>query len=46
MDLWMDLLFGNAIGLASVSVIATTVALCTFYAVYFLVKVKNASPQD
>lgn len=44
MELWMDLLFGNAIGLASMAVIGTTVSLCTFYAVYFMVKIKNAQP--
>ncbi|MCE2595624.1 DUF3149 domain-containing protein [Motilimonas cestriensis] len=44
MELWMDLLFGNPIGLASMAVIGTTVGLCTFYAVYFLIKIKNAKP--
>lgn len=44
MELWMDLLFGNPIGLASMAVIGTTIGLCTFYAVYFILKVRNAKP--
>ncbi len=42
MELWMDLLFGNSIGLASMAVIGTTVGLMVFFAIYFIRKIMTA----
>ncbi|GAD04289.1 hypothetical protein AALB_4369 [Agarivorans albus MKT 106] len=44
MELWLDLLFGNSIGLMSVTVIATTIALMGFYTFYFLKKTPPKRP--
>ncbi|MCL9782128.1 DUF3149 domain-containing protein [Vibrio sp. S4M6] len=39
MDFWLDLLFGNAIGLSSVLVILGALSLMLFYGGYFIYKV-------
>ncbi|WP_432452273.1 MULTISPECIES: DUF3149 domain-containing protein [unclassified Agarivorans] len=44
MDLWLDLLFGNSIGLMSISVIAITIGLMIFYTYYFLKKISQSEP--
>ncbi|CAH0540949.1 DUF3149 domain-containing protein [Vibrio marisflavi] len=41
MDFWLNLLFGNAIGLASMIVILGALSLMLFYGVFFIYKVKN-----
>ncbi|WP_221076519.1 DUF3149 domain-containing protein [Agarivorans aestuarii] len=46
MELWLDLLFGNSIGLMSITVIATTIALMGFYTFYFLKKIRQSDPQQ
>lgn len=43
MELWMDLLFGNPIGLLSLIVIAFTLGMGIFFLVYFLNKSKSGS---
>ncbi|MGY5452727.1 DUF3149 domain-containing protein [Agarivorans sp. MS3-6] len=44
MDLWLDLLFGNSIGLMSITVIAITIGLMGFYTYYFLKKIRQSEP--
>ncbi|HAS61329.1 MAG TPA: DUF3149 domain-containing protein [Vibrio sp.] len=39
MDFWLDLLFGNAVGLSSMIVIFVTVGLMLFYGGFFIYKV-------
>ncbi|MGL6258164.1 DUF3149 domain-containing protein [Vibrio sp. WXL103] len=41
MELWLDLLFGNAIGLASMLVIFAAFSLMLFYGGFFIYKVLN-----
>ncbi len=41
MELWMDLLFGNPIGLASMIVIFATIIIVTVMAVIFVKKSKE-----
>ncbi len=41
MDLWLDLLFGNAVGLSSMLVIFGAVSLMLFYGSYFIYKAMN-----
>lgn len=41
MDLWMDLLFGNAIGLLSLGVIAFTIGMAIFFIFFYLGKSKQ-----
>jgi hypothetical protein len=41
MELWMDLLFGNPIGLASMIVIFATIIIVTVMAVIFIKKSKE-----
>ncbi|MCP5137360.1 MAG: DUF3149 domain-containing protein [Gammaproteobacteria bacterium] len=38
MDLWMNLLFGNPIGLASMIVVLTTFAIISYITVMFISK--------
>lgn len=40
MDLWMNLLFGNPVGLLSLIVIAFTVGMGIFFLIWFLNKSK------
>ncbi|GGB09810.1 MULTISPECIES: DUF3149 domain-containing protein [Agarivorans] len=42
MDLWLDLLFGNSIGLMSIGVITCTIALMIFYSYYFIKKIRQS----
>ncbi|MFM5377552.1 DUF3149 domain-containing protein [Aeromonas dhakensis] len=44
MDFWMNLMFGNSVGLMSMLVIIGTFLLISSYAVYFIYKVMNAKP--
>lgn len=46
MDFWLDLLFGNPVGLSSMIVIFGALGLMLFYGGYFVYKVMNAKPQD
>ncbi|MBU2895736.1 DUF3149 domain-containing protein [Vibrio pectenicida] len=41
MDLWLNLLFGNAVGLSSMLVIFGALGLMLFYAGYFVYKVMH-----
>jgi hypothetical protein len=41
MDLWLDLLFGNAVGLSSMLVMFGAIGLMLFYGSYFIYKVLN-----
>ncbi|MDX1335035.1 MAG: DUF3149 domain-containing protein [Gammaproteobacteria bacterium] len=41
MDLWMDLLFGNPIGLASMLVIFATIIIVAVMAIIFIQKSKE-----
>ncbi len=41
MDFWLDLLFGNAIGLTSMIVIFITVGLMLFFGSFFIYKVMS-----
>ncbi len=41
MDFWLDLLFGNAVGLSSMLVIFGAICLMLFYGSYFIYKVMN-----
>ncbi|MGL5524304.1 MAG: DUF3149 domain-containing protein [Aeromonas veronii] len=44
MDFWLDLMFGNSVGLMSMLVIIGTFLLISFYAVYFIYKVMHSQP--
>lgn len=46
MDFWLDLMFGNSIGLMSMLVIFGTFILISSYAIYFIYKVKNSKPNN
>ncbi|WP_375057586.1 DUF3149 domain-containing protein [Zobellella sp. DQSA1] len=46
MAFWLDLMFGSDVGLMSMIVIIATVLLISFYAGYFIYKVKKATPQQ
>ncbi len=41
MDFWLDLLFGNAVGLSSMIVIFTALGMMLFFGVFFVVKAVN-----
>ncbi|WP_284191202.1 DUF3149 domain-containing protein [Vibrio zhanjiangensis] len=41
MDLWLNLLFGNAVGLSSMLVIFGALSLMLFYGGYFFYKVMH-----
>ncbi|MCJ2378928.1 DUF3149 domain-containing protein [Vibrio sp. ZSDZ34] len=41
MDLWLDLLFGNAVGLSSMMVIFAAFSLMLFYGGFIIYKVAN-----
>ncbi|WP_082392407.1 DUF3149 domain-containing protein [Parasalinivibrio latis] len=43
MDFWMDLLFGNAVGLSSMIVIFGALGLMLFFAGYFVYKVTTST---
>ncbi|KKA46233.1 MULTISPECIES: DUF3149 domain-containing protein [Salinivibrio] len=45
MDFWLDLLFGNAVGLSSMIVIICTFGLISFFGGYFVYKVMTSKPQ-
>ncbi|MGF1683645.1 DUF3149 domain-containing protein [Photobacterium minamisatsumaniensis] len=42
MDFWLDLLFGNAVGLSSMIVIFGTLGLMLFFGGYFIYKTLSA----
>lgn len=44
MDFWLDLLFGNGIGLASMLVIFGALGLMLFFGGYFIYKASTANP--
>lgn len=44
MEFWMNLMFGNSVGLMSMLVIFGTSLLISAYAVYFIYKVMHAEP--
>ncbi|WP_368170473.1 DUF3149 domain-containing protein [Aeromonas sp. R4-3] len=44
MEFWMNLMFGNSVGLMSMLVIIGTFLLISVYAVYFIYKVMHAEP--
>lgn len=44
MEFWMNLMFGNSVGLMSMLVIFGTFLLICAYAVYFIYKVMHAEP--
>lgn len=44
MEFWMNLMFGNSVGLMSMLVIIGTFLLISAYAVYFIYKVMHAEP--
>ena len=44
MEFWMNLMFGNSVGLMSMLVIFGTFLLIGAYAVYFIYKVMHAEP--
>ncbi|MGL5814053.1 MULTISPECIES: DUF3149 domain-containing protein [unclassified Aeromonas] len=44
MEFWMNLMFGNSVGLMSMLVIIGTFLLISAYAVYFIYKVMHAKP--
>ncbi len=44
MEFWMNLMFGNSVGLMSMLVIIGTFLLISAYAVYFIYKVIHAKP--
>ena len=44
MEFWMNLMFGNSVGLMSMLVIFGTFLLISAYAVYFIYKVMHAEP--
>ena len=44
MEFWMNLMFGNSVGLMSMLVIIGTFLLISSYAVYFIYKVMHAEP--
>ncbi len=44
MEFWMNLMFGNSVGLMSMLVIFGTFLLISAYAVYFIYKVMHAKP--
>lgn len=46
MEFWLQLMFGNDIGLMSMIVIIATLLLISFYAGYFIYKVKTAKPEQ
>ncbi|MBL1377515.1 DUF3149 domain-containing protein [Zobellella iuensis] len=46
MAFWLDLMFGSDVGLMSMIVIIATALLISFYAGYFIYKVKKATPQQ
>ncbi len=41
MDFWLDLLFGNAVGLSSMIVIFGAIGLMLFYGGFFIYKIMN-----
>lgn len=45
MELWMNLLFGNAIGLMSMIVIFFCLGMAVFYGYYFINKAKEAEAE-
>ncbi|OIQ25506.1 DUF3149 domain-containing protein [uncultured Vibrio sp.] len=46
MDFWLELLFGNAVGLSSMIVIFITIGLMLFFSGFFLYKIMKAeAPQ-
>ena len=44
MEFWMNLMFGNSVGLMSMLVIFGTFLLISAYAVYFIYKVMHSQP--
>ena len=44
MDFWLELLFGNAIGLSSMLVIISALGLMLFYAGFIIYKVMTDKP--
>ncbi|MBM0491127.1 DUF3149 domain-containing protein [Aeromonas jandaei] len=44
MDFWLDLMFGNSVGLMSMMVIMGTFILISSYAAYFIYKVMHSQP--
>ena len=44
MEFWMNLMFGNSVGLMSMLVIIGTFLLISAYAVYFIYQVMHAEP--
>ncbi|MBL0541946.1 DUF3149 domain-containing protein [Aeromonas caviae] len=44
MEFWMNLMFGNSVGLMSMLVIFGTFLLISAYAVYFIYKAMHAEP--
>lgn len=44
MEFWMNLMFGNSVGLMSMLVIIGTFLLISAYVVYFIYKVMHAEP--
>ncbi|MEH8215536.1 DUF3149 domain-containing protein [Aeromonas veronii] len=44
MDFWLDLMFGNSVGLMSMLVIIGTFLLISSYAAYFIYKVMHSQP--
>ena len=44
MEFWMNLMFGNSVGLMSMLVIFGTFLLISAYAVYIIYKVMHAEP--
>ncbi|AYO15385.1 DUF3149 domain-containing protein [Vibrio owensii] len=41
MDFWLELLFGNAVGLSSMIVIFGTIGLMLFFSGFFIYKIMN-----
>lgn len=44
MDFWLDLMFGNSVGLMSMLVVIGTFLLISSYAAYFIYKVMHSQP--
>ncbi|WP_421219920.1 DUF3149 domain-containing protein [Aeromonas enteropelogenes] len=44
MDFWLDLMFGNSVGLMSMLVVIGTFLLISSYAAYFIYKVMKSQP--
>ncbi|ENY73545.1 hypothetical protein G114_02239 [Aeromonas diversa CDC 2478-85] len=45
MEFWMQLMFGNDVGLMSMLVIIFTILLVCFYAGYFIYKINHDVPK-